>query len=210
VKPYGALGKCAQLRFFTVLRDPEARLRSHFLNRCAAGQSRHHFERWIGETWTHNWQTRMIAGEPSAQKAIDLLAARFGFVGLTERFDESLVMLGQWLAEPGFRPVYLRRNQLSDKRRPHDLARQKTDMSYLDTEAIRARIQEANAEDQKVYDFVLATVYPRQVSAYPGDLASDVAELRRRCACACPLTEPFWGRFVRNYVYKPLLHCRAV
>ena len=53
--------------------------------------------------WIHNWQTKMIAGEPNAQKAIDLISSRFGFVGLTERFDESLLLLRQWLREPAFK-----------------------------------------------------------------------------------------------------------
>ena len=38
---------------------------------------------------------------------------RIGFVGLTEAFDESLLMLGQWLGEPRFRPEYRPVNQLA-------------------------------------------------------------------------------------------------
>lgn len=52
----------------------------------------------------------MIAREPNAQKAIELVSTRVDFVGLTERFDESVLMLGGWLQEPGFRPEYRRAN----------------------------------------------------------------------------------------------------
>ena len=62
-----------------------------------SGRKREDLERWIGQDWVHNWQSKMIAGEANGQKAIDLLCTRFGFVGLTERFDETLVLLGGWL-----------------------------------------------------------------------------------------------------------------
>jgi hypothetical protein len=210
VKPYADLHiACPEIQFFTILRDPEQRFRSHFLNR-AEGHSPAALDRWLAADWVHNWQTKMIAGEPHAQKAIDLIGARFGFVGLMERFDESLVLLGQWLAEPSFRAGYRRVNRLSDKRRPRDIAREQDDMSYFHSEQTRARIRAVNLEDQKVYDFVASTVYPGQVAAYPGNLAADVQRLRLQNQAASQLAEPFWGRFMRNYIYKPLLHCRAV
>ena len=128
VKPYGDLSMAIpEIRFLTFLRNPAARLRSHFLNARLTDHGPRDFDRWIAATWVHNWQTKMIAGEPDAQKAIELLATRIDFVGLTERFDESLLLLGQWLQEPGFRPEYRRINQLSDKRPPHEVARLQRD-----------------------------------------------------------------------------------
>jgi hypothetical protein len=210
VKPYVDLHvECPEIQFFTVLREPRRRFLSHFLNR-GEGNLREDFERWLAADWVQNWQTKMIAGEPSAQKAIDLLCTRFGFVGLTERFDESLVLLGGWLQEPGYCPEYRRVNRLSDKRRPRDVARKHTDMSYLESDEMRARIREANAEDYKVYEFVSSTLYPRQQAAYRGNLASEVEQLQQKNQAIHPLAEPFWGSFLRNYVYKPLLHCHAL
>jgi hypothetical protein len=211
VKPYGDLSvSCPEIRFFTFLRDPAARLRSHFLNARLADHGPRDFDRWIAVTWVHNWQTKMIAGEPDAQKAIALLSTRVGFVGLTERFDESVLMLGQWLQEPGFRPPYRRINQLSDKRPPHEVARLQRDTRYLDLDPARAQIQEAICEDQKVYDFVTATIFPRQLAAYQGKLESDLRDLRQRNGCAGRLGEPIWSSVVRNYIYKPLLHCHML
>src|SRR5919106_6056227 len=202
VKPYGDL--CVsnpEIRFFTFLRDPAARLRSHFLNARLADHGPQEFDRWITATWVHNWQTKMIAGEPNAQKAIELLSTRVEFVGVTERFDESVVMLGQWLQEPEFCPAYRRINQLSDKRPPHEVARLQHDTHYLDADPARARIQEAISEDQKVYDFVAATIFPRQLAAYPGTLESELHSLQQRNRCAGRLAEPLWSSVVRNCVY---------
>jgi hypothetical protein len=83
-------------------------------------------------------------------------------------------------------------------------------MSYLDSAEVRAQIQEVNAEDQKVYDFVVSAIYPRQVAAFDGDLQLELDELRLKNLFASNLEEPFAGRFMRNYIYKPLLHCYLI
>jgi len=198
-----------ELRYVTVLRDPVARFRSHYLNRsmCHSVDS---FDKWASNATMQNWQTKMIAGEPNAHKAIDLLATRFGFVWFTERFDEGLVMFGQWLCDSDFRAEYRRENQLASKQRPHDLSRLKADLSYLDSDRVRARIQEVNAEDQKVYDYVAAVMYPKQLANYVGDVHRDTLMLQYRNSQPVTLIERASSRFVRNYVYKPLLHCRAI
>jgi len=212
VKPYADLSWiCPEMRFFTFVRNPRSRFLSHFLNRgkCHTPEA---FQEWISAEWLHNWQTKMIAGEPSAEKAIKLISQRLGFVGLTERFDESVTMLGQWLDEPGFRAEYRPVNQLKQKRRPRDIAREKIDMSYLDSDSARSQIAEVNAEDQKLYDFVITNIYPRQVASYRGDLAAQVHALqqRNRNIHRLALLEPLWPNFFRNWVYKPLLHYRAL
>ena len=129
---------CPEIRYFAFLRDPIKRYRSHFLTRAASHRTEE-FEAWLAAPWTHNWQTKMIAGEPSAQKAIDMLAARFGFVGTTERFDESLLMMGQWIGLTGFKPEYRTLNQHHENRGFRDAVQRegKTDTSYLDTDSAR-------------------------------------------------------------------------
>lgn len=207
VKPYADLHiACPEIQFITILRDPFARFRSHFLNR-APGHTREALEEWLAGNWTHNWQTKMIAGEPDGAKAIELIKSRFGFVGLTEKFDESLLMLRHWLSEPGFDVTYQPVNCISAKQRPRDAARKKSDMSYLDTPEVRAQIAAANAEDQKVYDFVTSTMYPKQRAAYGPTLAADLESLRAKNQTAAKLNEPFVSSFMRNYIYKPLIHC---
>jgi hypothetical protein len=218
VKPYANLqAECSEVQFFTFLRDPVAQFRSYFLHRGLdrgvdrrLGHSYAAFDQWISSSWVHNWQTKMIAGVANAQKAIDLISDRIGFVGLTERFDESLLLLRQWLRDPAFQVEYQSVNRLIDRRGPRDAARIKAEISYLDSAAVRERIQEVNAEDQKVYDYVAANVYPRQVAAYQGDLPAELQCLQERNQRAARFNEPFAGRFLRNYIYKPLLHCYLI
>jgi len=208
VKPYSDLDTaCPDIRYFTFLRDPVRRYLSHYKNK-AGTYGREDFERWASQTWTHDFQTRTLAGEANAQKAIDLLATRIGFVGLTECFDESLLMLGQWLGEPAFRPEYEAVNQLAVKTRTRDLERQRTDLGYLEEPAVRERLREINALDQRVYDFAAREFLTRQRGAYPGDLAADVAALRTRCSRLVDWREPLSSRLLRNWVYKPALILR--
>lgn len=208
VKAYSDLHAAyPELRYFTFLRDPVRRYLSQFKNRSRA-YAREDFERWAALRWTHDWQTRIIAGEPSAQKAIDLLATRIGFVGFTETFDESLLMLGQWLGEPGFRPEYRPVNQLAGKQRARDAARGQADMSYLESPEVRERLREITALDQQVYDYALRECHARQRARYRGDLAADVARLRERNQQLAEWSEPLSSRLLRNWVYKPALLLR--
>jgi hypothetical protein len=208
VKPYSDLGDaCPGVRYLTFLRDPVKRYVSHYKNKAGV-YDRAAFERWAAQDWMHEFQTRTLAGEANAQKAIDLIASRVGFVGLTEAFDESLLMLGQWLGDPDFRPEYRPVNRLVDKNRARDAARAQADTSYLDAPDIRARLQEMNAMDQQVYDFAVRELFARQRNRYVGDLAADVAALRERNAQLTDWSEPWSSRLLRNWVYKPALVLR--
>jgi hypothetical protein len=152
----------------------------------------------------------MIAGEPNAQKAIDLLATRFGLVWFTERFDEGLVMLRRWLGRADFRAEYRRENQLRRKKRPHDVAREKVDLSYLESDCVRARIQEINDEDLKVYDFVAKSIYPQQLKRFGDAIDRETQQFQNQNASATISRESPMSHLMRNYVYKPLLHCHAI
>jgi Sulfotransferase family len=208
VKPYSDLGReCPGIRYFTWLRDPVKRYLSHFKNRSRA-YSREDFERWADATWTHDWQTKMIAGEASAQKAIDLLATRVGFVGLTETFDESLLQLGQWLADPDFRPEYRPVNQLAGKQRSRDAAREQADLSYLELPEVRERLRSINGLDRQVYEFAVREFCARQQRDYRGDVAADIAALRERNRRVTDWDESLSSRLLRNWVYKPALVLR--
>lgn len=200
--------ECRDIRYFTFLRDPRRRFISHFLTRAGA-HSRDRLDRWLSASWIHNWQTKMIAGEPNAQKAIDFISTRFGFTGLTERFDESLLLLRQWLQEPAFQIEYRRLNDRTQTRGYQNALCQQTDTSYLDSPEVCARIDQANAEDQKVYDFVVSTIYPRQRAEYRGDLMADLLDFQRKNNGIGLLEESRTSRLMRNYVYKPLIHLRA-
>jgi hypothetical protein len=199
---------CPEIRYLTFLRDPVGRYLSHFKNRSAT-YDRADFEQWAAREPLHNYQTRMLAGEPNLARALDILSSRIGFVGISESFDESLLLLGQWVDDPAYDPAYRPVNRLADKSRPRDEVRQSTDLSYLESPAIRARLQEINALDQQLYEQAVK-MFERQRAAYRGDLAADVARLRERNQGVQPARDPLRARLLRNYLYKPALLLRIV
>jgi hypothetical protein len=208
VKPYSDLAReCPQVRYFTFLRDPVQRYLSHYKNRALA-YDRADFDRWAALEPMRDFQTRTLAGEANLQKAIDIAGQRIGFVGLTEAFDESLLLLGQWLGDPDYRPEYRPVNRLADKTRANDTARARADLGYLDTPEVRDRLLELNSLDQQLYDFMVREHFARQRQSYAGDLAADVAALRLRNEQVTDWREPLSSRLLRNYVYKPALLLR--
>jgi hypothetical protein len=62
---------------YTMLRDPVARMISHFQDKKVRGHSPVEPDDFLSQANNHNFQVRKIAGEPNLQKACDLLQQRF-------------------------------------------------------------------------------------------------------------------------------------
>ncbi len=118
VVPLSNLGEaCDSIRFFAFLRDPVERCISHYQYRRNKDETSD-FEPWL-ERFA-NYQVRFLsrthtaadpwAIAPSADLAIEAVEQHVGFIGLQERFDESLVMLRRWVDDPRFDIEYRARN----------------------------------------------------------------------------------------------------
>ncbi len=78
---------------FTMLRDPVSRSLSHYQDKRVRGGQRITFEQFVSDPANRNFQVRKIAGEEDLDKAVGLLRERYFFVGLAERFAESVRVL---------------------------------------------------------------------------------------------------------------------
>lgn len=79
------------LFFATILREPRARMASHYQDHCLRGNYQGSFHEWIQEfPDLHDVQVRRVAGEPNLDKAKYILAEKYDYVGLTEDFNEAL------------------------------------------------------------------------------------------------------------------------
>jgi hypothetical protein len=165
----------ATARFVTILRDPVERTISHYywLNeRRGARSGLGSIEDALGAgAISDNLQVRVLAGaDPpgsvTAAMAEDAIAAldRFSVVGLTSRFDETLVLLGRAF---GWRTGAYERVNSTNSRVPREA---------LDAATI-ARIEEHNRYDLELYA-IAARRFDALVRAQPDDFHLEVDIVR--------------------------------
>lgn len=194
---------CDSIRYFAFLRDPVERCISHYQYRRNKDEVSD-FEPWLEKF--ANYQVRFLSRthtaqdpwtiEAHAERAIEAIERHVGFIGLQERFDESLVMLKRWVDDPEFDIEYRARNVAAKS----TIRKQLLGDPRI-VELIRAR----HEEDAKLYRYVKETVYPRQVSRYGDGLDSDVAKLRARLpAPQRRVVARALASVKRGLLYKPL------
>jgi hypothetical protein len=154
------------------------------------------FEEWIQREWTRNHQTKMIAGMPDVNKAIQIIRNKSIFVGLTERFDESMVLLKALVATNlniSYEPVNVaRKNNLAER--------------LLSTESTRQMLIEANQVDLELYNFARQELYPAFQRAYGPNLERDVTNYQQNRANNFQSQNITLSRLKQYLIYKPLLY----
>ncbi len=153
---------------FTFLRDPVKRYLSHFYYQKYVMNIPWSIEQFLDEERFNHFQTVKIAGSSDANKAIEILQNKIDFVGISEQYDASLLML---FALFGKRPNYELRNAL----------RPKGEVKKLEEfpEKIQNRILENNSQDQIIYDFAIRKIFPSYLDSYSGNLESDIIKLKK-------------------------------
>jgi hypothetical protein len=185
-----------EFTYFTFLRDPlklcASRFQYHVNHRKKKGLV---FEEWIQRDWLRNAQTKRIAGTTSADDAIRIIQAKSMFVGLTERFDESMVLLKALRANDlniGYTPVNVARND--------DLARE-----LLTKPSTRKALMEANEADLELYEYVRTELYPRFARDFGSGLDDAVAEYRSGAGQKFDRRKVALYRLKRHGLYRPML-----
>jgi len=163
-----------EVDYVTFLRDPVARVVSHF-NHVMNGEYPDHrevfarhptIEKFLEHKWARDVQTKFILGyeyridddpEAAIRDATAILRDRIQVVGLAERFDESLILCAE--AFGWELPTYVSENRAVDrakKLRVKDLAKSTID-----------RIKAANRCDMAVYERAKA-LFEEQCARTPG------------------------------------------
>jgi len=195
VVPHGDLHAIGGVRFYTLLRQPIQRCASEYQYRVVRGDLMMPFEQWITTEIARNRMTRMIAGCEDANAAIEMIKRRVGFVGLVERFDESLLMWRRWLDDARVDIRYSSKNVMTDS----NIKRQ-----LLDDPATRAKLEEANREDLKLYQHVVDNVYPGQVQQYGPTLTADLEAFASTNSRPRIYPRELPSLVLRKAVYRPL------
>ena len=187
------------IRYVTFLREPIARYKSHFQYQVAAMGVPWTIDSFVAEPRFANFMTVRIAGEEDVDKAKELLREEFAFVGLTERFDASLILMGHALGLRGFDLRYERQN----------VGRTRFDVAGIASPTIdpelEAEFRARNRLDLELYRYARDVLYPAQVARYGESLDHDVAKLRRDCQGFqfSRHRRYAWGTY-RKLVYQPI------
>jgi hypothetical protein len=188
--------------YFTFVRDPITRYLSHF---------HYHVDRldipWTLESFTaedrfSNFMTTRIAGTTDVNRAKQLLRSKFAFVGLTDRFDESLHLLRHSLGLPDFDLRYERQN-VGD--RAHEPAGSGAGTRPAPDDEALERVRAQNLLDIELYEFVRSELYPHYAELYGPSLAADVARFRgeNEGFQFNPARRYAWGLY-RKFGYEPI------
>jgi len=186
-----------QFRYFTLMRNPLKRHASYFQYKVQEGGLKDVFEEWVVQReWPRNQQTKAIAGAVDVAEAIRIIQKKNIFVGLAERFDESMVLLRALMA-----------NNLNISYRRVNVARSNTlAQSLLSTESTRQMLIEANQADLELYNFVTQELYPTYQREYGPSLEADVARYQQTQSNNFNYWNLTLCRLKHYMLYKPLLY----
>lgn len=196
VKPFSDLHEVRpDVRYFTFLREPLERTASHYQHGVQQMGYPHSCEHWLEDERFHNLQTKHIAGTDDVDEAIRILRERCVCVGLTERFDESLVLLRQRREDPRLDVRYRSANVAGDSTlRRRLLAEPRT----------RELLGRVNDKDLALYDYVRHELYPLQQREFGPGLERAVEAYRASNRVRQQNPNAFASRAMRVLVLDPL------
>ncbi|MBD3674547.1 MAG: sulfotransferase family 2 domain-containing protein [Planctomycetaceae bacterium] len=193
VTPHSSLEEVFEnVRYFTMLRDPFARCLSHYQHKHPPSRTALPLNQWL--PLYSNLMCKAICDEENAELAIETLEQQKIFVGLTESFDESLILWRRWSGHPHLNLNYITKN----KARSSVLKE-----AVLQLPHAIDLIREYNQEDRKLYDYVLNEIYPRQKTDYGDTLQQDLKEYQRTKSKLPPISlTSISGCIKRRLVYN--------
>lgn len=176
-------------RYFTIMRDPvELVLSFYYYIRSRPDHPQHPLANRLSlpdfiaskrNPDVHNAQTHLIAGgSANLDQAKANIQQHFLLVGLTEQFDQTLLLLRRHL---GWQNLHYARMNVTSKRPS------KTELSPAVLDAILA----ANQLDIQLYQFAQAR-FQEQVAAYGANFQADLATFQRKNRLLTPLMRAYW------------------
>ena len=157
--------------YLLFLRDPVKRGASHFQYTLQRQDMTPYFGKKLltWDDWTdwevpRNHQIKMLSPNIDTDEAIRLLETKRVFVGLMDRFDESLLLFKH--LSPKMNIAYLRKNTAPDKTIAQEIL---GDPQKVD------QLKEMYDKELPLYEYARNEIYPRYVKEYGSGLAEDLA-----------------------------------
>jgi hypothetical protein len=186
-----------EFKYFTLVRDPVKLCASRFQFKVQiSGKENLEFEKWIQQDWPRNHQTKMLAGATDVNEAIRIIKEKNIFVGMTERFDESMVLLKALVA-----------NELNISYRPVNVApKNSIKERLLSNKRTRQMLIESQQADLELYNYVKQELYPAFRREYGPSLEADVAAYQRTRSNTFNNLNLTLCRMKHYMIYKPSLY----
>jgi len=185
----------SNIQYLAFVREPVSQYISHYNYRRTHKEPGISFRQWLDREEFHNHQTKMLAGCEDTNLAIQLIDDKQAFIGLTEHFDDSLVLFKQLFAR-GLDIAIQRRNEASNKNYAVDIL-----SSPRNIEMIVERCK----SDIQLYDYIKENLYPSYCKEYGNRLKQDVLAFQQTKGQVNHLNI-LLNRAYRNIVYKPIRH----
>lgn len=160
-----AIGK--PIEYFTFLREPVSRFISQYFYHKQIMNINWDLETFLENGHFNNFMTKRICGKDDPDLAIQYLKEKFKFVGLVEKFDESLLLLKNELNLNNFNMHYEIKNV--------NVKKAKNEISAK----IIERVKEANQNDLKIYEFVKEELFPWYKTRYGASLGKDLEDFNQ-------------------------------
>ncbi len=147
-----------ELKWFTFLRDPIKRYVSQYIHQQTSNLKQYYMpiEEWGQKYARSNWQVKWIAGEEDLEAAKQILKEKFVFIGITEKFDESLVMMKNCFDI----------NMDISYKKPKMIVRDnslKNELLKRSNNDLLGFLKEQNELDLRLYEFVIDEIYSKQI-----------------------------------------------
>ncbi|MFQ5968620.1 MAG: hypothetical protein ACE5MI_13600, partial [Acidimicrobiia bacterium] len=184
------------LEYLTLMRDPIKACASRFQYKVQiSGKKDLVFEDWIQQDWVRNRHTKQISGGDDVNEAIRLIKEKDMFVGLSEYFDESMVLLKG-----------LRVNELDISYKRVNVARNNAIKDrLLSTESTRQLLVEAQQADIQLFDWVKQELFESYRREYGPSLEADVGTYQQSLPGSFNFRNLTLSRLKHYGLYKPVL-----
>ncbi len=183
-----------EIEYFSLIRDPVKASASSFQHKKQISGKPDEFDQWIQQDWTRNRQTKMIAGVEDVNEAIRIIEKKNIFVGLTEHFDESLVLL-KALVAPDLNISYRKVNVAPRRTIADDL---------LSTQRTLDILHEAHQVDLELWNYVRNELFPSYRQEFGPSLETAVEEYTRTLPGKFNEFNVAASRLKVHLVYRPL------
>lgn len=157
------------LQYCTFLRSPIKQTASWFQYLINIGRRDElSFKSYMKSEFPRNRQVKMIAGKEDLDVALKVIREKNIFVGLTERFDESLLIFKKLFC-PSLSLSYSKRGIAKDNSIFNQL---------LEDEETHQILLDSTKLDRQLYDIVQNEIFPNYIKSYGPSFDSDLKKFK--------------------------------